>query len=134
MQNRKTYDILNCKYINPVVENEFVKSLERRKKLILSNTKDKNFLVRNPINNIIYDKEAQKRLDDVEKEKKRRYILHDNVENYYHSIGNNIETNKNEMTLSHSNSIDLNVSNKRGYNIINGVNFVEEKNKFEFKK
>ena len=56
MQNRKTYDILNCKYINPAVENEFVKSLERRKKLILSKTKDKNFLIRNPINNIIYDK------------------------------------------------------------------------------
>ena len=127
MQNRKTYDILNCKYVNPAIENEFVKSLERRKKLILSKTKDKNFLVRNPINNLIYDKEAQKRLDDIEKEKKRRYILHDNVEKYYHSIGNNIETNKNEMTLSHGNPIDLNVNNKRGYNIINGVNFVEEK-------
>jgi hypothetical protein len=38
-------------------------------------TKDKNYIIRNPINNTVYDKEAQKRLDDIEREKKRRYIL-----------------------------------------------------------
>ena len=127
MQNRKTYDIINCKYVNSNLENEFIKNLEIKKKMQLSKIKDKNFLIRNPINNIVYDKEAQKRLDDIEREKKRRYILHNNVENYYHSVGNNIETNKNEMTLSHGNPLDLNIKNKRGYDIINGKYFIEEK-------
>ena len=127
MQNRKTYDILNCKYINPTLENEFIKNMKIKEKMILSKTKDKNYIIRNPINHIVYDKEAQKRLDDIEREKKKRYILHENIEKYYHSVGNNIETNKNEMALSHGNPLDLNVNNKRGYNIINGVNFIEEK-------
>ena len=42
------------------------------------------------------------------------------VENYYHSLGNNIETYKNEMQLSHGNPLDLNIKNKRGYDILNG--------------
>ena len=127
MQNRKTYDVINCKYINSDLESQFAKTLENKKKLLMSKTKDKNFLVRNPINNVIYDKEAQKRLDDIEHEKKRRYILHENIENYYHSVGNNREINKNQMILSHGNPLDLNVKNKRGYDIINGTNFIEEK-------
>ena len=49
------------------------------------------------------------------------------MENYYHSVGKNIETNKNEMTLSHGNPLDLNIKNKRGYDIINGKYFIEEK-------
>ena len=126
MQNRKTYDILNCRYINPVLENEFVKTMEIKKNLLLNKTKDKNYIIRNPINNIVYDKEAQKRLDDIEKEKKRRFILHENVEKYYHSVGNNIEINKNEMMLSHGNPLDLNYKNKRGYDILNGTNFIEK--------
>ena len=128
MENRKNYDVLNCKYTNPIIENEFIKNYENKQKLILSKTKDKNFIIRNPINNIIYDKEAQQKLDDIENGKKKRYILHDNVENYYHSVGNNIETKKNEMTLSHGNPLDLNVKNKRGYDIINGINFIDAKN------
>ena len=123
MQNRKTYDILNCKYINPVLESEFMKNYENEQKLKLSKTKDKNFIIRNPINHYVYDKEGQKRLDDIEREKKRRFILHDNVENYYHSVGNNIETNKNAMSLSHGNPLDLNYITKRGYNIVTGNNF-----------
>ena len=128
MQNRKTYDILNCKYINPVLESEFMKNYENEQKLKLSKTKDKNFIIRNPINHYIYDKEGQKRLDDIEREKKRRFILHDNVENYYHSVGNNIETNKNAMSLSHGNPLDLNYITKRGYNIVSGNNFNTQNN------
>ena len=120
LKNRKTYDIINCKYINPIIENEFMKNYENKKKLILSKTKDKNYIIRNPINNIIYDKDAQKKLDIIEEQKKRRFILHDKVENYYHSLGNNIETYKNEMQLSHGNPLDLNIKNKRGYDILNG--------------
>ena len=127
MQNRKTYDILNCKYINPSLENEFVKNMEIKKNLLLSKTKDKNYIIRNPINNTVYDKEAQKRLDDIEREKKRRYILHENVENYYHSLGNNKDINKNEMMLSHGNPLDLNYKNKRGYDILKGTNFIQDK-------
>lgn len=129
MQNRKTYDILNCKYINPVLESEFMKNYENEQKLKLSKTKDKNFIIRNPINHYVYDKEGQKKLDDIEREKKRRFILHDNVENYYHSVGNNIETNKNAMSLSHGNPLDLNYITKRGYNIVTGNNFNDQSNK-----
>ena len=128
MQNRKTYDILNCKYINPTLENEFVKNIENKKKLLLNKTKDKNFIIRNPINNIIYDKEGQKRLDDIEEKKKRRFNVHNNIENYYHSIGNNVETYKNEMSLSHGNPLDLNVKSKRGYDIISGNNYIDKNN------
>jgi len=128
MQNRKTYDILNCKYINPTLENEFVKNIENKKKLLLNKTKDKNFIIRNPINNIVYDKEGQKRLDDIEEKKKRRFNVHNNIENYYHSIGNNVETYKNEMSLSHGNPLDLNVKSKRGYDIISGNNYIDKNN------
>jgi hypothetical protein len=62
MQNRKTYDILNCKYINPTLEAEFAKNLENKQKIWLSTIKDKNFIIRNPINNNIYDKEGQKKI------------------------------------------------------------------------
>lgn len=127
MENRKTYDILNCRYINPMLENEFVKKYENRKKLLLSKTKDKNFIIRNPINNMIYDEEAQKKLDDIEMKKKRRFNSYHNVDNYYHSIGNNIEIKKDEMVLTHGNPLDLNVKNKRGFDIINGHNFLEDK-------
>ena len=133
MQNRKTYDILNCKYINPDLENEFLKNYEKEKILKLSKTKDRNFIIRNPINNIVYDKEGQKKLDDIEREKKKRYILHNNIENYYHSVGNNIETNKNEMSLSHGNPLDLNYKAKRGYDILTGNNLFEQDNNLKNK-
>ena len=123
MLNRKTYDILNCKYVNPNLESEFLKNYEKQKNIKLSKTKDKNFIIRNPINNIVYDEEGQRKLDEIEKGKKRRFVLHDNVENYYHSVGNNIETNKTEMTLSHGNPLDLNYKTKRGYDIITGNDF-----------
>lgn len=61
--------------------------------------------------------------------------MHDNVENYYHSVGNNIETNKNAMSLSHGNPLDLNYITKRGYNIVTGTNFntqINLKNRNEF--
>ena len=129
MQNRKTYDILNCKYINPTLEAEFAKNLENKQKIWLSTIKDKNFIIRNPINNNIYDKKKKKKLDDIEERKKRRFNINNKVENYYHSIGNNIETHKNEMSLSHGNPLDLNVKNKRGYDIISGSNFVDKNKK-----
>ena len=67
------------------------------------------------------------------KEKKKRYILHNNIENYYHSVGNNIETNKNEMSLSHGNPLDLNYKAKRGYDILTGNNLFEQDNNLKNK-
>lgn len=126
MQNRKTYDLLNCKYINPNLENEFLKELEHKNKLWLSKTKDRNFIIRNPINNIIYDKEGQNKLDDIEERKRKRYKAHEKIEQFYHSIGNNKEIHKNKMSLSHGNPLDLNYKNKRGYDIISGKNYIDK--------
>lgn len=115
MQSMKAYDIIKAKYINPDVEKEEMEKLKQKKHI----TKDRNFIVRNPVNDYVYDKEKQEKLDNIDKEKKMRYHLHYNVENYYHSLGNNADELRKIKEQSYFCPFEFNIHNKRGYDIIN---------------
>ena len=130
-QNMKTYDIIRAKYINPTLEKQLQekeKIEEEQKKLKI---KDKNYMVMNPLNNIIYDKKEQKRLDDLEFGKRKRYLASGYIDDYYHSKSNNIETQKLIGHQSYFNPFEYKIQNKRGYDILtNKVQTVSEGNKY----
>lgn len=124
IQNLKTYDIIRAKFINQDVENSYLKKIENEKlehaKLFEKNKKkDNNYIIRNPINNVIYDKEEQQKLDDKDLAKKKRYLLHEQVEKYYHNMGNNNDNLRDSNTQSHCNCFEYKILDKRGYDIVN---------------
>ena len=124
MQNMKTYDIIRGKFINDNVEKEWQEKMKKKNvEKSCDNSKndkirDKNFIVRNPINHYIYDKTEQKRLDEIEYNKKRRYLVEDELNNYYHSMSNNNAVLKNVNCHNYYRPFELILQNKRGYNIL----------------
>ena len=124
MQNMKTYDIIRGKFINPNVEKEWQEKKKKRNiEKSCDNSKfdkirDKNYIVRNPINHYIYDKAEQKRLDDIEYNKKRRFLVEDELNNYYHSMSNNNAEQKNINSHNYFHPFELIMQNKRGYDIL----------------
>ena len=107
IQNIKKYDIIKGEYLNNNNINE-----ENHKKV------DKNYIVRNPINNIVYDKEEQKRLDDIEYNKKKRFHASDKLDNFRHSVGTNIEAKRLVDQQNYFNPFEYKILNKRGYDIL----------------
>ena len=91
---KSQYDLIKGKYYDKTKEENYIKQIEEDKKNWEKNHSDHNHLVRNPINNQIYDKQKQNELDNIEKNKKRRFMLKDEIDNYYHSIdySNKFET------------------------------------------
>ena len=131
MQNMKTYDIIRAKYINPTLEKELQKKEKMEKEKEKLKIKDKNYMVRNPLNNLIYDKVEQERLDDIEYDKKKRYLASGYIDDYYHSKSNNIETQKLISHQSYFNPFEYKILNKRGYDILtNKSQTVSEGNKY----
>lgn len=131
MQNMRTYDIIRGKYLNPVLE----KQLQEKEALELnknkSKIKDKNYIVRNPINHIIYDEIEQKRLDDIDNDKKKRFLAGVYINDYYHSKSNNCESQKLLNHQNYFNPFEYKMQNKRGYNILtNAPQTVSEGNKY----
>ena len=62
IQNLRTYDIIKARFINPEIEENYKKSIELKEKSKINNAvkdkvKNKNYIVFNPINNEVYDKE-----------------------------------------------------------------------------
>ena len=118
MQNMKTYDIIRGRYKNQILEQKLIEKEKQEKEKKQSGIRDKNYLVRNPLNNIIYNEEEQKRLDEIEQRKKQRYYDKDIINDYYHSMHNNIE---NQKLISHQhyfNPFEYRMNNKRGYDIL----------------
>ena len=124
MQNLKTYDLIKGKFINPNLENEYLKNISIRQKNQRDKNKDKKYILLNPLNNFVYNKEVQKKLDDINYAKKKRYIGHQNIENYYHSRDNNIDTHKIILAQSHENALENKTIQNRGYNIVSCSDFV----------
>ncbi len=88
-------------------------------------------MVRNPINNMIYDKLEQKRLDDIEYDKKKRYLASCYIDDYYHSKSNNTEAQKLISHQNYFNPFEYKIQNKRGYDILtNETHTVSEGNKY----
>ena len=88
----KTYDIIIGKYKNQNLEQKLIEKEKLEKDKKTSGVRDKNYIVRNPLNNIVYDQEEQKRLDQIEYEKKLRFLSEGYVNDYYHSKHNNLES------------------------------------------
>jgi len=74
MQNMKTYDIIRGRYKNQILEQKLQEKEKLEKNKKPAGVRDKNYIVRNPLNNIIYDQEEQKRLDTIEYQKKQRFL------------------------------------------------------------
>ena len=103
--------------------------LEKEKKS--NGIRDKNYIVRNPLNNIIYDQEEQKRLDMIEYQKKQRFLSKGYVDNYYHSKHNNLETRKLISHQYYFNPFEYKMNNIRGYDILtNKSQTIMEGNKY----
>ena len=131
MQNMKTYDIIRAKYINPVLEKELQEKEKIEDEKNKHKIRDKNYMVRNPINNMIYDKLEQKRLDDIEYDKKKRYLASGYIDDYYHSKSNNTEAQKLISHQNYFNPFEYKIQNKRGYDILtNETHTVSEGNKY----
>ena len=131
MQNMKTYDIIRAKYINPVLEKELQEKEKIENEKNKLKIRDKNYMVRNPINNEIYDNKEQKRLDDIEFDKKKRHLAGGYIDDYYHSKSNNIEAQKLISHQNYFNPFEYKIQNKRGYNILtNETHTVSEGNKY----
>ena len=105
IKNLKKYDFIKGEYISPEIQKENKKA-------------DKNYIVRNPINNMIYDKVEQKRLDDIEYNKKKRFHASDQLDNFRHSVSNNIEAKKLIDEQAYFNPFEYRIMNKRGYDIL----------------
>ena len=131
MQNMKTYDIIRARYINPKLEKDLQEKEKIQKEKEKMKIKDKNYMIRNPLNNMIYDKVEQKRLDDIEYDKKKRFLSGGYIDDYYHSKSNNIETQKLISHQNYFNPFEYKIQNKRGYNILtNKSQTVSEGNKY----
>ena len=105
IKNIKKYDIIKSEYLDSEKKDN-------------KKTVDKNYLVRNPINNMIYDKEEQKKLDEIEFNKKKRFQASDKLDDFRHSVGYNIEGRRLQMEQNYFNPFEYKLLNKRGYDIL----------------
>jgi len=128
--NMRAYDIIKTKYINPEVEENYRKSSELKqmskiKDAFKDKIKNKNYMVCNHINNEVYDKDAQKKLDEIESEKLEKFRSKYKIESLYRNMDINNEI-KIENKYKNIDKIPENkIINDRGYNIINHTIFNE---------
>ena len=130
IQNLKSYDIIKGQFINSQIENEYRKANEAKQMSKINNAirdklKNKNYIIINPINNEVYDKEEQKKLDEKDKIKLDQFRMKAKIDNFYRALDTNNEIN-NELKIK--NSIHPNQSKiieGRGYNILNNASFNE---------
>ena len=131
MQNMKTYDIIRGRYKNQVLEQKLQEKEKLEKSKKPAGVRDKNYIVRNPLNNIIYDQEEQKRLDTIEYQKKQRFLSKEYVNDYYHSKHNNLESQKLISHQHYFNPFEYRMNNIRGYDILtNKSQTIMEGNKY----
>ena len=131
MQNMKTYDIIRGRYKNQILEQKLEEKEKLEKEKKSNGIRDKNYIVRNPLNNIIYDQEEQKCLDMIEFQKNQRYLSKGYVDNYYHSKHNNLESQKLISHQYYFNPFEYKMNNIRGYDILtNKSQTIMEGNKY----
>ena len=116
---KSQYDLIKGKYYDKTKEENYIKQIEEDKKNWEKNHSDHNHLVRNPINNQIYDKQKQNELDNIEKNKKRRFMLKDEIDNYYHSIDYSNEIRNENFKKNRISYNKFKVNDLRGYDFIN---------------
>ena len=139
IQNLRTYDIIKRKFIHPETEENYQKSLEKKQKAKIENAikdkiKNKNYIIRNPINNEVFDETAQKEQDQKEYEKLGKYRMKSKIENYYRSLDVNKDKNNENKFKTLNKPLEHKIVNERGYNIVNHTLFNQENRSNKFKK
>ena len=139
IQNLRTYDIIKRRYINPETEENYQKELEKKQKAKIDNAmkdkiKNKNYIIRNPINNEVFDETAQKEQDQKEYEKLGKYRMKSKIENYYRSLDINRDKNTENRFKILNKPLEHKIVNERGYNIVNHTLFNQENRSNKFKK
>ena len=133
IQNLRTYDIIKRRFINPEIEENYKKSIELKEKSKINSAvkdkiKNKNYMVCNPINNEVYDKEEQTKQDEKDSEKLEKFRIRTKIENLRRNIDINHQL-KYENKFKTLNKLPENkIINDRGYDIIN-QNIFNENNK-----
>ena len=130
IQNMRTYDIIKRKFINPEIEENFRKSSELKQISKINNAikdkiKNKNYIISNPINNEVYDKDAQKKQDEKDYEKLEKFRLKYKIESLYKNIDINNEIKIENKYKNIDKLLENKIINERGYNIINHTIFNE---------
>ncbi len=126
----RAYDIIKTKYINPEVEENYRKSSELQqmskiKDAFKDKIKNKNYIISNPINNEVYDKDAQKKQDEKDYEKLEKFRLKYKIESLYKNIDINNEIKIENKYKNIDKLLENKIINERGYNIINHTIFNE---------
>ena len=139
IQNLRTYDIIKRRYINPETEENYQKALEKKQKAKIDNAvkdkiKNKNYIIRNPINNEVFDETAQKQQDQREFEKLGKYRMKSKIENYYRSLDVNKDKNTENRFKTLNKPLEHKIVNDRGYNIVNHTLFNQENRSNKYKK
>ena len=113
----REYDIIKGVYYDSDKEKKYQNDLNLQNLKLRTAKRDTLF---NPFNNVVYDEEKLKLSDMCNKNSKLRYLLRNQIENYYHEKDLNKFT-KLEKNLKNKIFYDrFNIIDKRGYNIING--------------
>ncbi len=138
IQNLRTYDIIKRRYINPEIEENFRKSTELKQISKINNAvkdkiKNKNYIIYNPINNEVYDKEAQKKQDEKDYEKIEKYRLKNKIESLYRNVDINNDIKNEDKYKTISKVLEKKIIDDRGYNIINNTIF-DDNNKINKNK
>ena len=81
--------------------------------------KNGNEILRNPINNIVYNEAEQKRIDEQENNRRQRYKLKDEIEDYYRNLDYNKEINDLKNKDNKISYYKFKTTDERGYDIIN---------------
>jgi hypothetical protein len=139
IQNLRTYDIIKRRYINPEIEENYRKSTELKQMSKINNAvkdkiKNKNYMICNPINNEVYDKEAQKKQDEKDFEKLEKYRLKNKIESLYRNVGINHEIKIDNKYKNIGKILENKIIDDRGYNIINNTIFNDNNRINKFKK
>jgi hypothetical protein len=139
IQNLRTYDIIKRRYINPEIEENYRKSTELKQMSKINNAvkdkiKNKNYMICNPINNEVYDKEAQKKQDEKDFEKLEKYRLKNKIESLYRNVDINHEIKIDNKYKNIGKILENKIIDDRGYNIINNTIFNDNNRINKFKK
>ena len=117
---KQKYDVIRGRFYKKEQEEEFERQLKNKQDNWLKmHSKSGNQIAINPINNKVYNEEEQNRLDEKESNKKNRYKLKDNIEDYYRSLDYNKELNQKNYIYKRISYAKFKTSDERGYDIIN---------------
>ena len=139
LQNLQTYDIIKGKFINSEKEENYRKTLEQDQASKISSAlkdkiKNKNYIVRNPLNNEVYDEEEQKKLDTKESERLEKFRSKYKIEDYFRTIDINNEEKRQNRYKILKKPLEYKIINDRDYNIINNTLFNESNRPNKSKK